>query len=107
MAKEMNVVGLDIARPVFRVHGVDRHGHAVLQKRLRLSQVEEFFRQVRPCVIGMEATGGAHYWAQILTSLGHEVRLMPPQSVKPYLKSQRNGTHDAEAICKAVNDSMT
>jgi transposase len=103
MAIEMRVVGLDVAKNVFQVHGVDHRGETVLRRRLRRSQVGEFFRQQTPCLIGIEATQGAHYWARVLRALGHEVRLVAPQFVKPYLKSQKNDANDAEAICEAVS----
>jgi transposase len=103
MAIEMKVVGLDVAKNVFQVHGVDRRGETVLRKRLRRSQVAEFFRHQTPCVIGIEATQGAPYWARVLRAFGHEVRLVAPQFVKPYLKSQKNDANDAEAICEAVS----
>ena len=98
MAIEMKVIGLDVAKNVFQVHGVDRRGETVLRRRLRRSQVAEFFRHQTPCVIGIEATQGAHYWARVLRGLGHEVRLVAPQFVKPYLKSQKNDPNDAEMI---------
>ena len=103
MAIEMSVVGLDVAKNVFQVHGVDRRGETVLRRRLRRSQVAEFFRQRIPCLIGIEATQGPHYWARVLRTLGHAVRLVAPQFVKPYLKSQKNDANDAEAICEAVS----
>jgi|HubBroStandDraft_4_1064222.scaffolds.fasta_scaffold42768_2 transposase len=103
MAIEMKVVGLDVAKNVFQVHGVDRRGETILRKRLRRPQVTEFFRHRTPCLIGIEATQGAHYWARVLRALGHEVRLLAPQFVKPYLKSQKNDANDAEAICEAVS----
>ena len=102
MAIEVSVVGFDIAKNVFQVHGVDRRGAAVQRKRLRRAQVPEFFRQLTPCLIGMEATRGAHYWARVLRSFGHDVRLIAPQFVKPFLKSQKNDANAAEAICEAV-----
>lgn len=103
MAMHVSVVGLDIAKSVFQVHGVDRHGQAVLRKRLRRSQVCTFFEQLAPCLVGMEATRSAHYWARVLTAHGHDVRLIAPQFVKPYLKSQKNDANDAEAIAEAVS----
>ena len=103
MAIKVEVVGLDVAKNVFQVHGVDRRGETVLRRRLRRSQVAEFFRHQGPCLIGIEATQGAHYWARVLRALGHEVRLVAPQFVKPYLKSQKNDANDAEAICEAVS----
>jgi len=98
MVIEIRVVGLDITKNVFQVHGVDRRGETVLRRRLRRSQVAEFFRQQVACLIGIEATQGAHYWARVLRALGHEVRLVAPQFVKPYVKSQKNNANDAEAI---------
>lgn len=80
MANEMKVVGLDVAKNVFQVHAVDRRGGTVLRKRLRRCQVAEFFRQQTPCLIGIEATQGAHYWTRVLRALGHEVRLLAPGS---------------------------
>ena len=100
----MNVtrVGLDLAKDVFQVHGVDRHDRVVVRRRLKRSQVAEFFSQLEPCVVGMEACAGAHYWAGELGMLGHTVRMMAPQFVKPYVKSQKNDANDAEAICEAA-----
>ncbi len=103
MAIQVSVVGLDIAKNVFQVHGVDGHGQAVLRTRLRRSQVSTFFEQLTPCLVGMEATRSAHYWARVLTAYGHDVRLIAPQFVKPYLKSQKNDANDAEAIAEAVS----
>ncbi len=103
MAIEVRVVGFDIAKNVFQVHGVDRRGAAVLRRRLRRAQVAEFFRQLTSCLVGMEATRGAHYWARVLRGFGHDVRLIAPQFVKPFLKSQKNDANDAEAICEAVS----
>lgn len=84
------------------MHGVDHHGHTILQKRLSRGKLAEFIAQLPPCLIGMEACGGAHYWARKFVSFGHEVRLMSPQFVKPYVKSNKNDFNDAEAICEAV-----
>jgi transposase len=89
MAIQVSVIGLDIAKNVFQVHGVDRHGQAVLRKRLRRSQVSTLFEHLTPCLVGMEATRSAHYWARVLTAYGHDVRLIAPQFLKPYLKSQK------------------
>jgi transposase len=96
-------IGLDLAKNVFQVHGVDARGHVVLKKTLRRAQVATFFGQLAPCLVGMEACGGAHFWARKLQSFGHTVRLMAPQFVKPYVKSQKNDAADAEAICEAVS----
>jgi transposase len=107
MAIEVSVVGFDIAKNVFQVHGVDRGEAAVLRRRLRRAQVPEFFRHLKPCVIGMEATRGAHYWARVLRGFGHDVQPIAPQFVKPFLKSQKNDAKDTEAICEAVFSSQT
>jgi hypothetical protein len=97
------VVGLDIAKSVFQVHGVDRDGEVVVRRRLRRSRVLPFFATVEPCRIGMEACASGHYWARELRALGHDVRLMAPSYVKPYVKRQKNDAADAEAICEAVS----
>lgn len=95
-------VGLDLAKNVFAVHGVDAEDSPVLQKMLRRDAVPQFFAELPPCVVGMEACSGAHYWARVLTDLGHDVRLISPQFVTPYVKSNKNDRNDAEAICEAV-----
>lgn len=95
-------VGLDIAKEVFEVHGVDEQGKAALRKQLRRARVLEFFAKLEPCLIGMETGSGAHYWARELQKLGHTVRLMAPRFVKPYRKSDKSDRNDAEAICEAV-----
>jgi len=95
-------IGIDLAKNVFQVHGVDARSHRVLGKRLRRDQVLPFFARLEPCLIGMEACGGSHYWANKLLELGHTVRIMSPQYVKPYVKTNKNDAHDAEAICEAV-----
>ena len=95
-------VGIDIAKQVFQVHGVDYQDKVVLRKQLRRIQMLSFFATLPPCLIGMEACGGAHYWARELQKLGHTVKLMAPQFVKPYVKSNKNDANDAEAICEAV-----
>lgn len=101
----MNIttIGLDLAKNVFQVHGVDQRGKAVLRKTLRRADVVNFFAKLLPCLIGMEACGSAHYWARKLTDLGHTVKLMAPQFVKPYVKTNKNDARDAEAICEAVS----
>src|SRR5262245_13921948 len=96
------VVGLDIAKSVFQVHGVDRDGAVVVRRRLRRSRVLPFFATVEPYRIGIEAFATGHYWARELRALGHDVRLMVPSYVKPYVKRQKNDAADAEAICEAV-----
>jgi len=99
---QITTVGLDIAKNVFQVHGIDAHGRVVLRKRLARGQVLAFFANLPRCLIGMEACGGAHYWARELTRLGHEVRLMPPQYVKAYVKTNKHDAADAEGCCEAV-----
>lgn len=99
---KVTTIGIDLAKSVFQVHGVDEAGNAVLQRRLRRKQVLAFFAQVPACVIGMEACGSAHYWARELQKLGHTAKLMAPQFVKPYVKANKTDAADAEAICEAV-----
>lgn len=100
----MNIkrIGIDLAKQVFQLHGVDRQEKVVLRKQLRRAQVLNYFNKLSPCLIGMEACGGAHYWARELQKQGHTVKLMAPQFVKPYVKSNKNDANDAEAICEAV-----
>lgn len=100
----MNVttVGIDLAKNIFQIHGVDEHGKVVLKKQLKRDQVPGFFANMQPCLIGMEACGSAHHWARKLLGFGHDVRLMAPQFVKPYVKTNKNDAADAEAICEAV-----
>lgn len=95
-------IGLDIAKNVFQVHGVDAEGLPVLRKKLRRSQMLNFFAALGRCVVGLEACGGSHYWARELSALGHEVRLVPPSYVKAYVKRGKSDAADAEAICEAV-----
>ena len=95
-------IGLDIAKSVFHVHGVDAAGAVVLRKRLRRREVVGFFAALEPCLIGIEACGGAHHWGRELSALGHEVRLLPPAYVTPYVKRGKNDAVDAAAICEAV-----
>ena len=96
-------VGIDLAKNLVQVHGVDEGGEPVLRKQLRRNQVLLFFANVTPCLIGMEACCSAHYWARQLQKLGHTVKLMAPQFVKPYVKTNKNDVADAEAICEAVS----
>ena len=100
---KITAVGIDLAKNVFQVHGVNEHGKAVLKKQLKRDKVCEFFVNLPPCLIGMEACGGAHHWARKLQEFGHAVRLMAPQFVKPYVKTNKNDAADAEAICEAVS----
>ena len=95
-------IGLDLAKYVFAIHGVDAHGKTMLRKTLRRHAVSTFFANLPPCLIGMEASNGAHFWAKALSDLGHDVRLISPQFVTPYVKSNKNDRNDAEAICEAV-----
>ena len=95
-------IGLDIAKSVFQVHGVDGTGEVVLRRQLRRSQVLPFFAKQQACLIGIEACASSHFWARELAKFGHQVRLMPPSYVKPYVKRQKNDAADAEAICEAV-----
>lgn len=95
-------IGLDIAKHVFQVHGVDAAGSVVVRRKLRRAEVLAFFDRVDPCLVGIEACATAHHWARAIMALGHEVKLMPPSYVKPYVKRQKNDMTDAEAICEAV-----
>jgi transposase len=99
---EVITIGLDIAKHVFQVHGVDRAGSVKIRRKLRRSEVLQFFAELNPCLVGMEACATAHYWARSIMALGHRVKLMPPAYVKPYVKRQKNDAADAEAICEAV-----
>ncbi len=99
---QVTTIGLDLAKNVFQVHGVDAEGGGVVRKKLRRVDVLAFFSALPPCLIGMEACASAHHWARELTRLGHEVKLMPPSYVKPYVKRGKNDAADAEAICEAV-----
>ncbi len=101
----MNIttIGIDLAKTVFQVHGVDERGKAALRRTLKRSEVVRFFANLPPCLIGMEACASAHFWARRLSQLGHTVKLMAPQFVKPYVKTNKNDARDAEAICEAVS----
>src|SRR4029079_776961 len=99
---EITTIGLDLAKNVFQVHGVDETGQVVVRKQLRRGQILGFFGRLSRCLIGMEACATAHHWARELAGLGHEVRLMPPQYVKAYVKRNKNDAADAAAICEAV-----
>ena len=96
------IIGLDLAKSVFQVHAVDADGKVVITRKVRRSQMLEFFGRLNPCLVGMEACPSAHHWARELSALGHEVRLMVASYVKPYGKRQKNDMVDAEAICEAV-----
>jgi transposase len=99
---EVSTIGLDIAKLVFQVHGVDGTGAVVMRKRIGRAKVLEFFGGLSPCLVGLEACPSAHYWSRELQALGHMVKLMPPSYVKAYLKRSKNDANDAAAICEAV-----
>ncbi len=98
----LTTLGIDLAKAVFQVHGADDKGRAVIKKQLKRAQVLPYFANLTPCRIGMEASGSAHYWARKLQALGHNVQLIPPQYVKPFVKRNKNDAADAEAICEAM-----
>lgn len=100
---KITTIGIDLAKEVFQIHCVDAHGKVVLRKQLRRNEMAKFFANLEPCLIGMEACSSAHYWARKLGEFGHAVKLMAPQFVKPYVKTNKNDMADAEAICEAVN----
>lgn len=102
MKHQVTVVGMDIAKNVFRIHACDRHGKPVLKRTLTRGQVLTFFANIPPCVVGLEAGGGAHYWARELRKLGHDAKVMPARYVRPYVKTNKNDAADAEGICEAV-----
>ncbi len=99
---EVITIGVDLAKNVYQVHGVDAEGGVVFRRQLRLGQMLPFFKKQRPCLVGMEACATSHHWGRELRALGHQVRLMPPRYVKPYVKRNKNDMADAEAICEAV-----
>jgi transposase len=98
----ITTIGLDIAKSVFQVHGVDAQGEVIIRRQLKRRYVLAFFQKLPPCLVGIEACASSHHWSRELTALGHTVRLMPPAYVKPYVKRQKNDATDAEAICEAV-----
>src|SRR5437879_13514495 len=100
--RTITTIGLDIAKSVFQVHGVDAVGQVVIRRQLKRRYVLTFFQKLPSCLIGMEACASSHYWSRELQALGHTVRLMPPAYVKPSVKRHNNDAHDAEAICEAV-----
>lgn len=100
--EQVSIIGLDLAKNVFQVHGVTAAGRPAIRRQLRRSQVLDFFAHLPSCLVGIEACAGAHFWARELIALGHEVRLMPPAYVKPYVKRGKTDAADAEAICEAV-----
>ncbi|MCH8241760.1 MAG: transposase, partial [Planctomycetes bacterium] len=99
---EVITIGVDLAKNVFQVHGVDVEGAAGARRQLRRGQVLPFFKKQRPCLVGMAACATSHHWGREIAALGHQVRLMPPRYVKPYVKRNKNDMADAEAICEAV-----
>src|SRR5262245_58464760 len=99
-------IGLDIAKNVFQVHGVDDKGTVVIRKRLRRPDILRFFASLPPCLIGIEACSASHHWSRELIRLGHDVRLMPARYVKPYVQRGKSDALDAEAICEAVDDAV-
>ena len=99
---KITTVGLDLAKSIFQVQAADQKGRPIVRKKLRRGQVLTFFAGLSPCLIGMEACASAHYWARELRALGHEVRLIPPQYVRPFVKTNKNDAWDAEAICEAL-----
>ena len=100
--KSARIIGLDLAKNVFQVHGIDESGEVMIRKQLKRHQMLSYFAHLTPCLIGLEACNGAHYWSRVLSQFGHCVRIMAPNFVKPYLKGQKNDRNDAEAICEAV-----
>ena len=99
---KISTIGLDLAKETFQIHAVDERGTVVQKKKLKRKEMTTYFANLAPCLIGMEACGGSHYWARKFQSMGHTVKLMAPQFVKPYVKSNKNDAADAEAICEAV-----
>ena len=100
--EEVSTIGLDLAKSVFQVHGIDAAGRVVVRRQLRRGEVLGFFARLRPCLVGMEACATAHHWGRELTRLGHTVKLMPPKYVKAYVKRGKTDPGDAAAICEAV-----
>jgi transposase len=99
----ITTIGLDIAKSVFQIHGIDPQGHVVVRRQLKRRYVLAFFQKLPPCLVGIEACASSHHWSRELQALGHKVRLMPPAYVKPYVKRHKNDATDAEAICEAVS----
>lgn len=99
---QVTTLGIDVAKNVFQLHGVDAQGHPVLRKRVSRSALPRFLANLAPCLIGIEACGSAHHWARRFSAMGHRVRLISPQFVRPYVKTNKNDGNDAEAICEAI-----
>src|SRR3954449_6646921 len=102
LMQTVTTIGLDIAKSVFQVHGIDAEGKVVIRRQLKRRYVLAFFQKLAPCLVGIEACASSHHWSRELKALGHAVRLMPPAYVKPYVKRQKNDAADAEVICEAV-----
>ena len=102
MSDVIVTVGLDLAKNVFQVHGIDADGRVCVRRKLRRAEVLAFFGELSPCLVGMEACASSHFWAREIAGLGHEVKLMPPAYVKPYVKRGKTDASDAEAICEAM-----
>ena len=100
---KITTIGIDLAKAVFQIHGVDERGKVAVRKQLKRSEMSSYFANLEPCLIGMEACGSAHHWARKLEGYGHTVKLMAPQFVKPYVKTNKNDMADAEAICESVS----
>jgi transposase len=98
----VTTIGLEIAKSVFQVHGIDAEGKVIIRRQLKRRHLLAFFEKLQPCLVGIEACATSHHWSRELKALGHTVRLMPPAYVKPYVKRQKNDATDAEAICEAV-----
>jgi len=98
----VTTIGLDIAKSVFQIHGIEAAGNVIARRRLKRRYVLPFFQKLPPCLVGIEAYASSHHWSRELQALGHTVRLMPPAYVRPYVKRQKNDAADAEAICEAV-----
>ena len=99
---KISTIGIDLAKDIFQIHAVDQQGKVVQRKKLRRSEMAIYFSNLEPCLIGMEACASAHHWARKLAGMGHTVKLMAPQFVKPYVKANKNDAADAEAICEQV-----
>lgn len=101
--EKLTLLGIDLAKNVFQLHGVDDKGNAVLRRRLSRNKLVEFIAKLSPCIIVMEACGGANYWCRKFTQFAHEPRLISPQFVKPFVKTNKNDRNDSEAICEAAS----
>lgn len=100
--KQITTMGLDLAKQIFQIHGADAEGNVIINRKLRRAEVLRFFEKTPPCLVGIEACGSAHYWAREIAALGHDVRMMPPAYVKPFVKRGKTDAADAEAISEAV-----